>query len=90
MNIESNYGPYAFGVVALCVLLGALASLWKVVFFPVTVTLSEISRNNALTTNNLRDTAAILERCLTDSKNMNNQQASMLTRLEALEKQEHN
>ena len=84
-TFANQYGPYAFGVAAVCVLLTALSVIWNYVFKPTVATLNEISKNNALTTQYIRDTTATLERSLSDTKAMNDNLVSLIDRVNTLE-----
>lgn len=80
-----HYGAFAFGVVAVCILLLVLSAIWLKVFKPTLDVQLKIAEQNALSTNNIAATAACLQLSLVESKAIAERQADILRRLERLE-----
>lgn len=80
-----QYGAFGFGIVAVCLLLLVISSIWQRVIKPTIDVQFKIAEQNALSTHNISVTAQSLQMSLTQSINIADRQDDILRRLERLE-----
>ncbi len=83
-SFMDNYGPWGFGICAVCVLLSLFALLIKQLL-PVFIAGKDAMVQFALATKSLENATASLERQTTESAALSRQLAEILARLKVLE-----